>query len=127
MSEQGEFVEDAARSAESARINEELSGTQAALQFWRSSLERFASEQTTLDLRSAFGDWAPVEIEHHLRSGRSPDFLDSWKRTFLALVQALPAADRAIARNRVVLAQARAEAMSGIRFERRRELGIGLT
>lgn len=97
---------------------------EAAIQFWHAALIRFAEQATSGDLRIFFDGEVKDEQGRLITALRSPAYVARWKTTVGSLMVTLPDADRALTRNRVLVANARARALTSQRIDRRRAIGL---
>lgn len=103
---------------------DEVDAMEAAIQFWHASLARFADDADEIELRSFVEDQVRDEVDRLIAAAPVPAYVNAWKMTVASLMVALPAADRALAKNRILVANARTRARTAQHVERR--LGIGL-
>lgn len=102
---------------------DEVDAMEAAIQFWHASLARFADTSHEIELRGFFEDQVRAEIERLITTGRQPAYVATWKMTVASLMVALPDLGRALARNRVLVANARARARRAEHLQRKLDIG----
>lgn len=105
---------------------EEVDAMEAAIQFWHASLARFADADDDIELRSFVADQLRDEVDRLIATARPPAYVSAWKMTVTSLMVALPAVDRALTRNRVLVANARARARTAQHVERRLNIELAM-
>lgn len=102
---------------------DEVDAMESAIQFWHRSLERFAIATDMGDLKTFLEHQMRTEVNQLIAAAKLPAYVTSWKITVTSLMVALPAVDRALSRNRVLVANARTRARMAQHLERKRDIG----
>jgi hypothetical protein len=103
---------------------DEVDAMEAAIQFWHASLARFADASDEAELRSFIEHRVRGEVDRLIAAVHLPAYVAAWKMTMASLMVALPAVDRALTRNRVMVANARTRARLAQHVERRLDIGF---